>query len=184
MWRWTTRWIGGKRWTWVCWRWSGESGVKKCCRSGLRSDSSGLRSRFFFFFLFFFFFFFLWPMPKGGGLGSSGLWSKFFFFSLLWLMAKGRCGYGFDMDGGWILSLLFLSLWVWLNWQWRKKKSRLFSSCRRVLVGGCFGFGLVVDGWEREKQRDGDHRWREKTERFFILFYCVIYIILICRMKK
>ena len=40
------------------------------------------------------------------------------------LLASGYCwiGCGFDMDGGWILSQLFLSLRVWLNWHWRERK--------------------------------------------------------------
>ena len=105
-----------------------------------------------------------------------------FFFHDWWL--KEEVGMGLIwMVAEFYLCSFFLCEYGWIGSE-EKKKSRLFSSCRRVLVGGCTGFGLVVGGWEREKQRDGDHRWREKTERFFILFYCVIYIILICRMKK
>ena len=153
-WRWTTWWIWGKWWTWVYRCWNGESGVKKCRQSRMRFGSFGLRSGFFFFFFFF---------------PCCGQWLKEEVgIGLIWMVAE------------FYLCSFFLSLWVWLNWQWRekkKKKSRLFSSCRRVLVGSCSGFGLVGGGWEREKQRDGEHRWIEKREReiFYIILLCNLY---------
>ena len=67
----------------------------------------------------------------------------------------------------------------------RKKKDQVFF---QVLVGSCSGFGLMVGEWERGKEnRDEERRERERErerERFFILLYCIIYIILMCCIVK
>ena len=74
------------------------------------------------------------------------------------------------MDLIWIVAKFYLCsffLWVWLNWHWREKKKNqgFFQvSARRVLLGGCSGFGLVVSGWEIEKNRETENKDEERRK--------------------
>ena len=100
-------------------------------------------------------FFYLWIFMIIGFFGGGGVfiaeillrwWQNFSGVICgfgMWVVAGllasgyGWIDYGFDMDSGWILSLLFLSLWVWLNWHGREKKNEgFFSSFSKACIVG------------------------------------------------
>ena len=73
------------------------------------------------------------------------------------------------------LCSFFLCEYGWIGMGEKKKMKAFFQvSVRRVLLGGCSGFRLVVGGWEREKNRvweNKDKERREKSERFLVYYF-------------
>ena len=77
------------------------------------------------------------------------------------------------------LCSFFLCEYGWIGMGEKKKMKAFFQvSARSVLLGGCSGFGLVVSGWEREKNRETENKDEERRKWDFfntILFYNLYY---------
>ena len=55
----------------------------------------------------------------------------------------------------------------------RKNQGFFQVAARHILVGGCSGFGLVVGGWEREKNGEMENKDEERRERDFLYYFIV-----------